>query len=348
MEFILDSTLKPMDHQEKIKHNNYLEYLETCYAKHLGIVLKPQYVWQTILCEIADSIKDNPEFYRKFFTDSNDKKDISIPGEGDVINVDLLFSEIEKILPEKIIPLPEFTTETSQSVFAHKIAFLDAVSPYYNYSMYCCGFPKIRLDGTLEDWGWIINSILEMKGKFTIIDNYLSTVFHIILDICKCIEDNEYAIDFFKDIFYAKKCGSGSQTEVYGWFTKLFIKEPTVRFTENFSSHTAVIEYTNLSTNRKYKMACGLVDSDLLVCSDGFNYFIPEFSYITEEIKDEKKLIEYLSTFEKDRGDFVSYEYCKEFTHYAIKKGYIIDITGRHGSQAYMLAYFGKRITNKS
>lgn len=55
------SGLKPpsiMDNiQGTVYHRNYLGYLSKCYASHYGIVVKPDYIWYTILCEMAVIVK---------------------------------------------------------------------------------------------------------------------------------------------------------------------------------------------------------------------------------------------------------------------------------------------------
>ena len=34
-------------------HKNFLDYLRMAYSYHYGIVIKPDYFWYTILCEVA-------------------------------------------------------------------------------------------------------------------------------------------------------------------------------------------------------------------------------------------------------------------------------------------------------
>lgn len=37
-----------------ITHNNYLKYLEIAYDRDYGIIIKPDFMWYTILCECLD------------------------------------------------------------------------------------------------------------------------------------------------------------------------------------------------------------------------------------------------------------------------------------------------------
>ena len=67
-------------------HKNYMEYLENCYDRHYGYVISPDMVWYTLLSELAIHIKNNAEHYRDLFTDSDEKKEISV--EGVVSHID--------------------------------------------------------------------------------------------------------------------------------------------------------------------------------------------------------------------------------------------------------------------
>lgn len=57
-------------------HKNYLHYLALAWANHFSVVLSPDIVFFTILCEIADEIMNDPDSYRHLFTDSLEKKKI--------------------------------------------------------------------------------------------------------------------------------------------------------------------------------------------------------------------------------------------------------------------------------
>ncbi len=51
----------------QVTHRNYMEYLAKCYNDHLGVVLTPDVVWYTLLCELALVIKADPQRYLQLF-----------------------------------------------------------------------------------------------------------------------------------------------------------------------------------------------------------------------------------------------------------------------------------------
>jgi hypothetical protein len=57
-------------------HKNYLHYLTLAWSNHFSVVLSPDIIFFTILCEIADEILSDPDSYRHLFTDSQEKKQI--------------------------------------------------------------------------------------------------------------------------------------------------------------------------------------------------------------------------------------------------------------------------------
>jgi len=269
-----------------VYHNNYLSYLSSCYSSHYGTVVKPDYIWFTILCEIGLMVKDSPETYKNIFTDSNDKKEIVIPtGDPIQIDIDVLMNEVLKVVPSQIDKdniILNFSTLTDSSKFAFTTSFLDTVSPYYNYSMYLCGFNKIKVLGTLEDYQMILDGINYFKNLFsgTPVSDYLDKC----EIVCNNIVDRFNDQDFWIDIFTMERCGSGGQQEVIGWFKDLFNIIPRVSYVENFSTHISVINYKELVYNRNFTMSVGLLSS---VISD--DYLIPDFNFFINEINDSNK-----------------------------------------------------------
>ena len=69
----------------------------------------------------------------------------------------------------------------------------------------------------------------------------------------------------WQNMFKAVKCGSGSQTEVEGWFTKLFRggagKAP--RYASNYAPHVAKVDYDLIDTGQTFTMLQGLFGSTL-------------------------------------------------------------------------------------
>ena len=273
--------------EHTVYHANYLEYLEKCWAYHRGAVLTPDIMWYTLLNEIALIISESPETYRPLFTDKAEKHEIVVLSNSLVeLPLDAIINELTNLVPNSFanIFLPSFSTSTPRSVFAIYSAFADTVSPYYSYSMKLCGIPEIRLEGNVNDWvkvyihySEIVHKLLEIENDF-VYCKYYSTVSSVLFNIIRVLNLDLDANEYFKDMFRLERCGSGSQTEVEGWFASLFRRQPDIRFVKNYSSHISKVEYKQLDTGKNYVMKNGLFSSN-----DENSYFKPQFSNIIYE-----------------------------------------------------------------
>jgi hypothetical protein len=263
-----------------IFHRNYLDYLTLCWKKHYGIIISPTILWNMVLNNLAYKVNKTPDVFRKYFTKSEEKIEICIEQGGNLIDVKLLIAGLQGRIPSKMLEdsFPEFTTDTEKSKIANYTAFLDMVSPYYNYSMYLCGIPKVRVLGTQEDWLKIMFNLGAITSAIPEFTEYLLTVANRVAMIC----DNTCA---YGDMFRLDRCGSGSQAEVAGWITEFYIEQPSVSYPENFISCISKIDYHNYNDNKDYRMYAGLFTSTV---EDG--YLLPEFdSMYFLKVADEPK-----------------------------------------------------------
>lgn len=258
-------------------HQNYLYYLQKCWGEHLGIVITPEIIWYTLLCEIAALVKENPEQYRQLFTNSTDKKEILVEGGDIILPLGKIVAELRKLVPTDIATfLPQTSTLTPHSLFAQYAAFCDICSPYYDYSMFMCGIPKIDIRGTKEDYQLITyhwDNVSELIGKSEWTEKVKLTLNRIVEEL----ENPE----FWKDIFALERCGSGGQVEVIGWFSDLYRIEPSIRFVGNYTTGISIVNYKNISTNKNYSLNSGLFYSKM----EG-DFLVPEFGFVVEEKHD--------------------------------------------------------------
>lgn len=257
-------------------HKNYIEYLLAAWDSHLGIIVSPDIIWYTLQCELTSIVATNAETYRSLFTDSNEKKEIKVLSPSlTVMPLDTLMEALAQKIPAGIRAfLPEFSTSTQRSIFARYAAFCDMVSPYYNYSMFMCGFPAINIRGDQADWVKVHHSWKAIGKLFTKHQDYIARVDGILGQICGSLND----ADFWRDMFKLDQCGSGHQYTVSGWLANIFEQEPNLKFPENYSSHISTVAYKQLNTKKDYEMKQGLI------CSRKENGFLlPEFAHIVYE-----------------------------------------------------------------
>lgn len=268
----------------EFRHINYVEYLEMAWGNHYGVVMSPDIFWFILLNESAGHIKDNSEHYRSLFTTAPEGKiDIIIPTmDPQLIDLNVIAEELRKLVPTDIdIFIPQFSTSTVSSSFAFKAAFADAMSPYYNYMMFLCGIPKVKIMGDVEDWTKLNSGIDKLKSLLNK-DEEIIKYFDRIQNISKLILKNleTPSADFWKGMFSLERCGSGGQVDVKGWIVDMYIKKPRPAFVNNFPTNAAKVSYKLLNTGQEFELKSGIFSSNI---EEGF--LIPDFGYIINEIK---------------------------------------------------------------
>ena len=265
-----------------IQHRTYLEYLKLAYANHYGIEVKPDYLWFTILNEISRAVKEYPEDFRKIFTDSAEKKEISIATTDSIVMpVEHLLAQVFTLIPSALKKddiVLNFSTITPASRMAFSAAFVDAASPYYSYLMYLCGFNKIKVLGTVEDYSLIKTGLIKLSSIFynTILLDYFTRLEVLFTNLISRFDDK----DAWLDIFFIENCGSGHQQVIKGWFADLFYEMKGVKEIKTFPKHISKINYKNLSTGKSYEMEVGVFSSN--ISEDG--YLVPDFEYGVNEV----------------------------------------------------------------
>lgn len=262
-----------------ITHRNYMEYLDIAYSRDFGLIIKPDFIWYTILCELATLIKDDPETYREYFSDKPDKQKVYAKTDK-IYNVPVkkLMEEIWKKVPSDLTDdmiVPKFTTIDKDSEFAFRSAFLDVVSPYYSPVVYACGYNKIKILGEQSDYQLIIDSLSKIV-------NIIPEFMDYSIDVGKTINDmieNWDNVDYWKDIC---KTETNYGTRVIdGWFRSFYVNEITSTY--NVPEHLTKVDYTDEHDN-EYTLYVGILSSKL---EDG--YLIPRFNKIVAQ-KVNKKL----------------------------------------------------------
>lgn len=243
-------------------HSNYLECLELAWANHYGIVMTPDILWHTLISEAVLIVGKTPQKYANLFTSTpEERKSIFIPSMTGIMPVDLLARELKKIVPtDSDVFLPEFSTSTESSRLARYAAFADLVSPYYTYWVYACGIPYVEVRGVQEDYENVLNRWQEIGKLLSGNEEYFTKTTNRLKEIVNRLDEPA----LWKDMFYLKRCGSGSQRELYGWWTELYMNQPSLRLDTNFSSHWAKVSYTQVENQEEYEMYHGVFYSNLV------------------------------------------------------------------------------------
>lgn len=269
---------------KSLYHLNYLEYLQSTFASHYNIVLAPQNIWFDLVSDFAQIVVKNSDQYRSLFTRAPQGKiDIVIPcsNEAEPLRINDIYKCLIDLVPiDTKIFLPEFSCSTDKSKSAILGAFLETCSPFYNYMMLACGHPRIKLLGTNEDWEILLNAIHRLnatvceKADQSVVnwlENYINTV--TMLNIAWTKQDS----DFFRKMFTQQRCGSGSQYDIDGWYSKLWYKQPTsMREVCNFAPHISKVPYTTLPSGTEWNLCFGLFSSTL----DNDGFYVPDYDWV--------------------------------------------------------------------
>lgn len=258
-------------------HYSFIDYVKMAYDNHKGLIIKPDFIWHTVLFELSQLIVKDPEKYRDFFTKQKEGKiAIVVPtNDSQLIDLDLIIAELHKLVPTDTEQfLLEFSTGTELSKMAINAAFCEAVSPFYDYMTFMCGLPKIKVLGTTEDWDSIKASCESLKEIFTDHVSYFNGISGLV-DKFKACDD----VNYLSKVFFYESEGSGGKTRIQGWIKTLFIDKKIRNYNE-CPKQVSKVEYKNLTTGGNFKLHCGLFSSDL----DEEEYLIPEFGYVIEQL----------------------------------------------------------------
>lgn len=290
----------------EVHHENYLNYLLACWRSHHAAVVDPVLLWHMVISELSIIVKGDPEKYRKYFTDSDKKKNVVIVnGDPEVMNVTAMTDQLKDLVQMDIdMFLPSFSTEMPSTKFAHSAVFCDAASPFYNYMMCLCDIPKIDVKGTKEDWDVFANNLHRLKELFT--SDEQTKWLNAVIDIVSNIYGNG-DVDFWKDMFSVYNCGSGGEIEIRGWINKFFspiktkggyerkmygeFKWNVPDMPHNYNSHIAEVKYKQTDTDMNYVLYSGLFNSKFKgdYLRPGYGYVVNELSKDSEESKTMEK-----------------------------------------------------------
>lgn len=233
-------------------HKNYMEYLMGCWDHHRGVVITPDILWYSLLCEVAGLIAENPEDFRSLFSTSKERQEIHVPVNASTdVPLAEFTAEIQKRAPSNTgVFLPEFSTSTWRSQEAMLAAFCDAVSPFYSYWTFCCGFPAIDVKGTPEDWGRLYQAWLAVADLLRDKTTEHAWMSQVEKTLAGC-QMKRCESSWWKEMFEVELCGSGGEVALDGWFTRMFRQQPQgVRKPVNFATHISCVNYTFQSSSK--------------------------------------------------------------------------------------------------
>ena len=215
------------------------EGLYQAYVNHCPIVLSPDVFWTLIIQAFTRYVLANSESLREKFVDFQGKKELkannieyetleSIPKEVWKKDISFYIDKISDYVGKDLISLlkPDFSTTTPIISQVGQINIMSCMQNYFEYKLYYggCGYPKITLEGTMEDYLRLKEKTLGLKkyGLNHWIDDEIVPILDKIIDTKKGNVDKE----FWKKMYYNVE-GSISMSDttqrvksIKGWLLK--------------------------------------------------------------------------------------------------------------------------------
>lgn len=289
---------------ENITHAGLIYYLNYCWAKEIGVSLRPDIFWYTIVSEIAREIVSNPNKFKHLFSNQSEKIKLTTFTNLDYdINLDAVDNLLEKNILNKefknLITNIHFDSQPDNFDLAIKIAFAYMASPFFEYLTYRCGIPQIEILGSHQEYELLYENILKLKNYVPEFTEYLDNCSKLINDLIYWRFNDTQRTTFLKEcksvemflsaIFYINKnCGSGHPYIINGWIKKLYINKYSDL--SEYPAHLNYIPYEFLNNNTYYYKAIGLCHSQY---DKENNILRPQYGYVIHQVLD-NNLFSYL------------------------------------------------------
>lgn len=207
-------------------HNGYLKYLLTCWHNDCGAQIGPWHVWNIVLHQLCQHVKDNSAKYRDVFTSSSEKITITFM-DGAMFDIDRFINELRSHVPVNIDTfVPQFPNQPPMYRESMYGLFADMVQEYYGCMILSCSIPKIRVLGSDGDWMALLDTVKSVNAFFTakcVTVDYLTRSTSAIFEMIANLNNAEY----WKNFFSVERCGSGSQEQIGGHVLKLLGRKGT-------------------------------------------------------------------------------------------------------------------------
>jgi hypothetical protein len=216
--------------QDYSKSSSFFDVLTLAYANHYPMEISPDDIWLMILDGFRLHVNNNRKKLKKFFV---------APGADTVIKVvdnslgyesthnewfwtiANLFDSLQSKLPQKTGgPLKtKFSTTSPIDNNISRSMVMAVASEYYSYSVFTsCGIPKIKVNGTKEDWILLKNSFNKLALQLNM--KWWANGLNSVLDEFINIFDGKINLEHWKNIYkYYKPNGCGSP-HFDGWISR--------------------------------------------------------------------------------------------------------------------------------
>lgn len=227
-----------MNENDKIEFNpNHAVFngYVKAFKEHRPITISPDIFWLLIIQSFANHVNNNSERLRPMFVNFDGKQELTVkrenmtPESATLDDWNEIFNEFAiKIsdftgLEIKETLEPNFSTTTPITKAVGQLSIMNAMKEYFDYHviMCVCAFPFIVVQGTVNDWQYIISK-LENLRKFKLEDwvDKLIPIIQKIIDTKKGNIDTEFWNNM---IHIVPENGIYEPGYIDGWFINFFL-----------------------------------------------------------------------------------------------------------------------------
>jgi ankyrin repeat protein len=211
-------------------NNSFVSTIALAYKDHRPVSFSPDMIWLLICQGVSKHIELNSEKLRNKIVKHEGKVSISIRRDSFVKGnsennwkdaFPEICSKIQSYLIDSLqnLIVPTFSTTTIVERNAFQITFMNSVSKYFDYGVVTiCGIPEITLEGTPEDWEWILNNVDSFR-KYDL-DWWVDKLKPVLKEFTNASKGklNKY---FWQNIYNSENLDCGGQF-VTGWIINFF------------------------------------------------------------------------------------------------------------------------------
>ena len=202
------------------------------FMNHQHLTLSPSDFIILIGQGLATHINQNGEKLRKEFVDHEGKQLIKIKVDkidfADEEFSKFVFDEFAKEINKRVkkeihdVIIDDTSVATHTTKIVSQLNLMDSMKTYFEYMMQCiCGFPKITLLGTPDDWQKLKNKVHklnEMNGKEDKLELnwWLKNLVPVVDKICESAISRKIDVEFWSNMYQQSSRYGGN--DIKGWF----------------------------------------------------------------------------------------------------------------------------------
>ncbi|KAF7346821.1 hypothetical protein MSAN_01821200 [Mycena sanguinolenta] len=154
--------------------NGLINTVVAAYNRHHALILRPDDVWLSILCQFNFFVNANAELLRSSFVGHEGKRELVIINVGNRYTLDFgsmarqMSDLIDKTVSDPTLrawAIPKFTTTTTTDTTVASVMLMATLKKYFEMRFVGtrCGIPRVRLEGEKADWVDILGRLEKLK-----------------------------------------------------------------------------------------------------------------------------------------------------------------------------------------